>query len=111
MKTIKKFTLLTSLIACFFFISCKDDDHFNPEDYKTTAELNAEKILSYHTYEAAFKCSSLTLGTQQQVRPFKIEIPFITFKDEGDNSIALPLDNLLNISYMGTSKFLTLYFE
>lgn len=106
MKTIRKFSLIASLIACLFFTSCNDDNDFDRAT--ATAKLNAEKILSFGKSKAVFKSSTKSTSSAQ---PFKIETPFITFLSDDDNFVTLPLYNLLNISYSVGSQTLILYFE
>lgn len=79
----------------FLFIACNKED--DPIPVKTTAEVNAEKILSYKFKEASFKSSILPDLVQTQIRPFVIETPYIKFIDLYDNTYVLPLENLLGI--------------
>lgn len=106
MKTIRKFSLIASLIACLFFTSCNDDSDFDKAT--ETAKINAEKILSYGKDKAIFKSSTKSTSSAQL---FKIETPFITFWDDDDDVVTLPLYNLLNVSYSISSQTLVLYFE
>lgn len=79
----------------FLSIACNKED--DPIPVKTTAEVNAEKILSYKFKEASFKSSILPDLVQTQIRPFVIETPYIKFVDLNDNTYVLPLENLLGI--------------
>lgn len=79
----------------FLFIACNKED--DPIPVKTTAEVNAEKILSYKFKEASFESSILPNLVQTQIRPFVIETPYIKFVDLNDNTYVLPLENLLGI--------------
>ena len=107
MKTIHKLILPLILIGCLLFTACKDDDNEN----LMTAKQNAEKIENYGVTTAYFHSSTLATATQEKIRLFRIELPYVVFNDDAGNAVSLPLTNLLNITYNKTERYLILYFE
>lgn len=103
MKTFRISVLFVCIFSCLTLLSCKDDDS---ESYLTAKE-NAAKIEQYGLNTAFFYGS----GLSGEVHIFKIELPFITFDRSKTTTVSLPLENLLNITYVGDERRLILYFE
>lgn len=91
----KKLIYLISLVSALSLCSCNDEDVVFP---KSTAELIAEKIQSYH--KSTIHVPGVPAVFSQDV-PFVIEIPFIILKWSGVmNVICLRI----SLPYLTTRK-------